>query len=501
MRKIKQMWVLMCTSLMVLLFAACTNNRDSEIKVQRMQEQESKDIETREEFVESDIDEETLNQLVEYETELENMADYYEAIEVSQLDYDSFESRMSDEEWEGFKLYFPILKENVSFQLADYRHFTELNKDGEAAKDGEKVVFYRYISEEVTDINSYAKGSASDGIEEMMIWEVRVFDLDGDGVQELILEWSPVGDFLILHRENEDFYGWNIVYRGFNKLQTNGTYISSSGASSNYYCCIRFDNGSWLEENLFEEDGDEYYMNGEPTDKDTFWQQVDAYMTGDVIGYKPKRRVDIKRGIRDNEGNDTVSVFSETESLVSVVPETTGCIMSEPEELLDAFLASEIEAFYDNRTDTILMSELLSYSLKVDGEDYFIYSVGERVDLDNDGENELIINGPYGGIYIDARDGKVYILAAGEGTTGLLSYTYYDNAVWIVHSDVLHAGRKMHWLTKYDGEGNIIDAFLLSAEYWDSPNDSYDENSIFTYRDEKISMTEYEELRKEIMGY
>lgn len=192
-------------------------------------------------------------------------------------------------------------------------------------------------------------------------------------------------------------------------------------------------------------------------------------------------------------------IDEETESLVSVVPESTGSIMSEPEELLDAFLASEIEAFYDNRTDTILMSELLSYSLKVDGEDHFIYSVGERVDLDNDGENELIINGPYGGIYFDARDGKVCILAEGEGTTGLLSYTYYDNAVWIVHSDVLHAGRKMYWLTKYDGEGNIIDEFLLSAEYWDSPYDGYDENSIFTYRGEEISMTEYEELKKEIM--
>lgn len=121
--------------------------------------------------------------------------------------------------------------------------------------------------------------------------------------------------------------------------------------------------------------------------------------------------------------------------------------------------------------------------------------------MDNDGENEQIVNGPYGGKYFDARDGKVYVLAEGEGTSGELFYTYYDNAVWIVHSDTTHMGRKMYWLTRYDGEGNVTDEFQLSAEYWDSPDSKYDENSDFTYRDEKISMEEYETLRKEIIGW
>lgn len=252
MRKIKQMRMLMCTSLMVLVFAACTNNKDSDIEVQRMREQESNNR---------------------------------EATEVSQLDYGSFQSRMSDEEWEGFQQYFPILKENVSFQLADFGHFIELNKDGETVKEGESVIFRRYISKEVTDINSFVKGYAGDGIEEMMIREVRVFDLDGDGIQELILEWTPVGDFLILHRENEDFYGWNIMHRGFESLQTNGIYINSGGAGRQRYYSIRFDNGSWIEEKLLEEDWGEYYLSGEPTDADIFLQEVNAYMTGDVTGY------------------------------------------------------------------------------------------------------------------------------------------------------------------------------------------------------------------------
>lgn len=176
----------------------------------------------------------------------------------------------------------------------------------------------------------------------------------------------------------------------------------------------------------------------------------------------------------------------------------TGCGRNpgkSPEELLDAFLAGEIPAIYENGAGPDIMFD----QLPSDEEDYFSYSEGERIDLDNDGENEQIVNGPYGGIYLDARDGMVYVLAEGEGTAGVLSYTKYDNAVWIVHSDTTHAGRQIYWLTKYDGDGNIADEFWLGAEYWDSPDDEYDENSDFTFRDEKISMEEYEALRKEIL--
>ena len=168
----------------------------------------------------------------------------------------------------------------------------------------------------------------------------------------------------------------------------------------------------------------------------------------------------------------------------------------ESEELLDAFLAGEISAIREDNGEASLNFD----ELPVDEEDWYSYSVGERIDLDNDGENELILDGPYGGMYIDARDGKVYVLAAGEGTAGVLSYTDYDNATWIVHRDTSHMGRQIYWLTRYDGDGNIADEFQLGAEYWDSPDDKYDENSDFTYRDAKISMEEYETLLSEIFN-
>lgn len=212
----------------------------------------------------------------------------YGPVEVSQLDYDSFRSRMTTEEWEGFEQYFPVLKENASFELTDRGDYIMLNKDAEAAGADEKVMFYRYTSDEVMSIDNFTSSYAVHDIERILIKEVRVFDLDGDGTRELILEWTPVGDYLILHRENDRFYAWKTVYRGFESLQTNGIYIGSSGAGSNLWMRLRFENGSWLEEILADEDWGEYWLNGEAVDEDTFFRQVNAYATGDVTGYKPK---------------------------------------------------------------------------------------------------------------------------------------------------------------------------------------------------------------------
>lgn len=166
------------------------------------------------------------------------------------------------------------------------------------------------------------------------------------------------------------------------------------------------------------------------------------------------------------------------------------------EELLDAYLISEIPAIYGDGIE-MLFDELLQENEFT----YSKFSVGERIDLDNDGENEQIINGPYGGLYLDARDQKVYVFARGEGTSGMLSYTNYDNAVWVVHSDTSHMGRQMFWLTRYDGGEKIVEELLLAAEYWDSPDGVYDENSDFTFGEEKISMETYEALRKELFGW
>ena len=103
-------------------------------------------------------------------------------------------------------------------------------------------------------------------------------------------------------------------------------------------------------------------------------------------------------------------------------------------------------------------------------------------------------------MYLDARDGQVYVLAQGEGTAGELSYIEYEDSIYIIHRDTSHGGRKIYRFDLYDGSGEAVESFDLSAEYWDAEYDMYDSDSDFTFKGEAITMEEYEKLMKEIFG-
>ena len=315
MRKIKLMKALICSCIfaMALPVAACANHTDYDVNEEMSQTQINTSVqesETEEEQEPEEVQETTLEagseaemaaeseseveMIAEPEPETEMVTDSNGPVEVSELDYDSFQSRMTDEEWEGFQQYFPLLKENAVFHYTDFGDGEELNKNGEPKEEGEYLLYERYMSEETMDINRYVENYSESGIE-WKVEDIRVFDLDGDGVLELIIQWTPIGNLLILHCEKGEFYGWEIMYRGFEGLQTNGVYISSGGAGSNSWKCIRFDNVSWLEEVLLEEEWGEYYVSGEAVDEDTFLQQVDFYETEDVTRYEPVRCMDLGR--------------------------------------------------------------------------------------------------------------------------------------------------------------------------------------------------------------
>lgn len=303
----KKRFMLLLSILMVCLLCGCTANSSNGQKIDQTQEQENSEM--TKEIVESVVQSETISETesgaatipdtelgtetessTATESDTETAADSYGPVKVSELDYDSFQDRMTAEEWEGLQLYFPVLRENAAFELAG--NYEELNRDGKPVENGEYALFYRYTFQKMTDIDSYVGQYAGDGIDEMLVQNVQVTDLNGDGVQELILQWTPVGDYLILHREEEAFYGWEIMLRGFEALQTNGVFIGSGGAGANKWMTLQFDHGSWQEEVLAEEDWGEYYLHGEPVTEDAFCDQVDSYWTEYVTEYEPKQRTD-----------------------------------------------------------------------------------------------------------------------------------------------------------------------------------------------------------------
>ncbi len=171
--------------------------------------------------------------------------------------------------------------------------------------------------------------------------------------------------------------------------------------------------------------------------------------------------------------------------------QATGTADSEmtAEERLDLFINGSISAV----DSTDMTSTFYITDLNMDS-----YSVGEKIDLDNDGENELIICGPYGGIYLDARNDKVYEFAAGDGTALTLSYTYYNGAIWILYSSRSSAGFEFYHMEKFEGADNLAAEMNFGEELADFNN--AEAGIKYTLNGAEISYDEYTELCSKIFA-
>ena len=156
------------------------------------------------------------------------------------------------------------------------------------------------------------------------------------------------------------------------------------------------------------------------------------------------------------------------------------------EELLDLFINGSISA---NSSEN---SAFYITDLDMDSGEWDSYSIGERVDLDNDGENELIICGPYGGKYLDARNNKVYEFAAGEGDGLVLSYIVYNGSTWIMYSNRMHTGYEAYHMEKFEGADNLVAEMNFDEELVDEDNVEGEEK--YTLNGTEISYEEYFEL-------
>ncbi len=164
------------------------------------------------------------------------------------------------------------------------------------------------------------------------------------------------------------------------------------------------------------------------------------------------------------------------------------------DELLDLFIDGSISAA--NSEDPA--SAFYITDLNMDTGEWDSYSVGEKADLDNDGENELIICGPYGGIYFDARDNKVYEFAAGEGNALSLSYVYYNGAVWILYSNSMNAGYEAYHMEKYEGADNLAAEINFGEELTDP--DNAESETKYTLNGAVVSYDEYSEFCSKIFA-
>lgn len=195
------------------------------------------------------------------------------------------------------------------------------------------------------------------------------------------------------------------------------------------------------------------------------------------------------------------STNSETEEGKTIGVEESNAQMGEnigtemkTEELLDLFINGSISAISSEDS----ASAFYITDLDMDSGEWDSYSIGERVDLDNDGENELIICGPYGGIYLDARNNKVYEFSVGEGDALVLSYVVYNGSTWIMHSNRMNTGYEAYHMEKFEGADNLAAEMNFSEELVDEDNVEGKEK--YTLNGTEISYDEYFELCSKIFA-
>lgn len=161
------------------------------------------------------------------------------------------------------------------------------------------------------------------------------------------------------------------------------------------------------------------------------------------------------------------------------------------EELLDLFINGSVSAA--DAAETFYITDL-----NMDSEEGDSYSIGERADLDNDGEEELILCGPYGGIYLDARDGKVYEFAAGEGDFLVLSYVVYHGDTWILYSNRAQAGYESYHMEKFEGADHLVAEMDFSEELVDE--DSAEGEETYVLNGKELSYEEYYDFSSKIFA-
>ena len=122
----------------------------------------------------------------------------------------------------------------------------------------------------------------------------------------------------------------------------------------------------------------------------------------------------------------------------------------------------------------------------------------EYVDFDNDGEDELIMHGYAGArLYFDVTGDTIYKVLETVFTTDASYVAKRKGKYVVVKTDLTHGGRKDYQVMTYDGCCCLVDCFRLSAVY---EGEDYESGDRFEYRNQAISMEEFESIRDSIQG-
>ena len=163
--------------------------------------------------------------------------------------------------------------------------------------------------------------------------------------------------------------------------------------------------------------------------------------------------------------------------------------------LLETFLDGKIDAYCANEDGGGFYTVNIK-DFDIDGDEWDSYSVYGYLDADNDGEEELVLQGPYGACFFDAKDDKVTLFERGEGTGATCLLSYYNNAYWIVKAHAYDGGDDFG-MRRYAGADTVADMLYFGMTIDEDGNENYYRGN-GTGGDVSITKEEYTDLTNAI---
>jgi len=271
------------------------------------------------------------------------------------------------------------------------------------------------------------------------IWRYAFCDLDFDGVEEAILEiYGVAGDSggkLILHRMNDEIYGYRTNYRTLLNLKDDGTY--------QYSAWVLTDEG-YARITSFSEDGfaeDKFsYAKGDYEGADTFVVQHESATEGAFLEESKKQKSKIDESWFEytreffEELNPTTSPVMETVSPVSEIDADGKLIYSYSTDLSEDEnnIRGKVYIWNDEGGDNHnnLLNNILMLRLYSDGKATYsqpIYSSHAPFNVTWKTENNIIVIKEGSQVnYFDIADGGLKFRK--EGSSGFMFYDIPDGA-------------------------------------------------------------------------
>lgn len=237
------------------------------------------------------------------------------------------------------------------------------------------------------------------------IYDFEIVDLDNDGSDELVMTGFPETTQVLDYQEGK-VYSYQFVYRGMNGILTNGVYNSSSAFDvGGWHRIAYFDKGTYEEETLAYMEHDYFEVEGKEVSSEEFFAYIEPFAKGEQIEDTDYTEEMLDKVLLDGLSEEELSI------LKRVIPEKI-CDENNP------YMADVPEAYEEvlNGNEEFVCVTEEGQAFTIDG-NYIRNPEGEEagqvlyfsaVDMEGDGEAEVVLTCAGENLILHASQGTVY---------------------------------------------------------------------------------------------